>query len=87
MYTYTYMYMGKNFTLYINVPQFETEDNKSGLVSKLLLEHYQESKSTKVVQRTKRVVVDKEEPSVLKICKKGHKYIGDRCFNPGCMAW
>jgi hypothetical protein len=37
---YTYMYMGKNYTLYINQTQFETESNKSGLINKLLLKYY-----------------------------------------------
>lgn len=40
MYMYTYMYMGKNYTLYIRHEQFAQEGNKGGLVNELLAKHY-----------------------------------------------
>ena len=37
---YTYMYMGKNYTLYIRIDKFATEANKGGLINELLERHY-----------------------------------------------
>ena len=38
---YTYMYMGKNYTLYIKDQRLDDEKNKSGLINDLLAQHYE----------------------------------------------
>jgi len=91
MYTYTYMYMGKNYTLYVNVEQFGQESNKSGLVNSLLEKHYG---GTRVLNSKKTVSkgVPREEikqelrkaVDAMQVCKKGHLYKGAKCTQKGC---
>lgn len=43
--------MGKNYTLYINIESFASEANKSGLVNRLLREHYASSYGGKKISK------------------------------------
>lgn len=75
------MYMGKNYTLYINVDKFAQEDNKSGLINSLLLDHY------KTAPRVDKESVKQDlarKVDAMKVCKKGHLYKGAKCTQKGC---
>jgi hypothetical protein len=85
------MYMGKNYTLYINVDRFAQEDNKSGLVNGLLYKHYggtpaldedkvaHKDNQQELIKAKLRKTVD-----AMQVCKNGHLYKGVKCTQKGC---
>lgn len=83
MYMYTYMYMGKNYTLYIKNNSFDKEKNKSGLVNELLAEHYDIHPK---VDNLVKIMSSKTKISNTLFCKNGHPIPEgrDKCLGKGC---
>lgn len=81
------MYMGRNYTLYVNVEQFADEANKSGLINRLLSEHYNVSKTASKPSANKPTVDElKKATGSFSVCKNGHLYRGAKCTYKGCYG-